>query len=593
MSRKRLIWKLYPSYLLVVLVALAAVSWYASTAVRTYFRGSTRTSLQQTGSMLGYMLSKRWPPESSAALQERVREIGDRTSMRITVMNLQGTVLAESRKELPLEDHSNRPEFQQAVKEGLGISTRYSNTLRQNMMYVAQAFYMDGDMAGVIRTSKSLIRLNQTLQRIYHRLFLGGLVVAVLAAGVSFVIASRITAPLRDMRGVAERLAGGDFRAHMRIPESQELAEVATAVNTMAQELHHRMEAVVRNRNELQAILASMAEGVLAVNADEVIIRVNEAACRMLAVNQKQARGRLVQEVVRNSHLLELVHNALEQAAPVQSQILFHQGIEETYLQVRAHQLRTESGERLGVVVVLNDVTRLKRLENLRREFAANVSHELRTPVTSIKGFVETLLDGALEDPPDARKFLNIILTQADRLNTLIRDLMLLSRIEDDAESGELATQTVSLRPRLENAVDTRLHKVRDKNIELEIQCPQDLRVTVHAVLFEQAVANLVDNAVNYSNPGTRVLVTGHRDGDEICVSVSDEGCGIAPSHVKRLFERFYRVDKARSRELGGTGLGLAIVKHVMQAHGGHISVDSTPGEGSTFTIHLPVPPRK
>jgi len=298
----------------------------------------------------------------------------------------------------------------------------------------------------------------------------------------------------------------------------------------------------------------------------------------------------------------------LESPDPIEDDVVLH-GQRERIFRVRGTALRDSgapSGSGVGAVVVLADVTRYRQLENLRRDFVANVSHELKTPIASIKGFVETLLDGALANPDDADRFLKIIASHAERLNNIIEDLLSLSKIEQSEEAANLPLSDAALRPVLETALSSCQPQADARRIALVLSCDEALTVQLNPPLFEQAVINLIDNAIKYSGTQSEVFIEASVTGVEsaaddpsapheadIVVAVRDRGCGIAPEHLPRLFERFYRVDRARSRKLGGTGLGLAIVKHIVQAHRGRITVESTPGEGSVFSIHLPAPNRK
>jgi two-component system phosphate regulon sensor histidine kinase PhoR len=257
-------------------------------------------------------------------------------------------------------------------------------------------------------------------------------------------------------------------------------------------------------------------------------------------------------------------------------------------LQVRGTSLSGSQGEAVGAVIVLNDVTHLRRLENIRRDFVANVSHELKTPITSIKGFVETLLDGALDNREDAERFLKIVAKQADRLNSIIEDLLSLAKIEQSVEAADVQLEPSRLADVLQSAIDECGPKAAARGITMRLACADEILADVNPPLIEQAAMNLLDNALKYSEEGSEVLVEVVRRPAEIAIQVHDQGCGIEAEHLDRLFERFYRVDKARSRKLGGTGLGLSIVKHIVHVHGGHVTVESAPGKGSTFTIHLP-----
>ena len=294
-----------------------------------------------------------------------------------------------------------------------------------------------------------------------------------------------------------------------------------------------------------------------------------------------------MQEIIRNSDLRRLAELALASEQSVEDDIVLR-GHQDRILQVCGTSLRDLKGRSIGAVLVLHDVTHYRHLENVRRDFVANVSHELKTPIASIKGFVETLLDGASENPEDAKRFLRIVAKQADRLNQIIEDLLSLSKIEQSEEQANLPLEEAGIKDILDAAVNDCLAPAAERRIRINVSCDTDLLANINARLLEQAVVNLLDNAIKYSEPGEEVLITARALANEVLISVTDHGCGIDRDHLPRLFERFYRADKARSRKLGGTGLGLAIVKHIVQAHRGRVSVQSTPGKGSTFTIHLP-----
>ncbi len=264
-------------------------------------------------------------------------------------------------------------------------------------------------------------------------------------------------------------------------------------------------------------------------------------------------------------------------------------GDPERFLQAHGANLRDDQGRSTGVLVVLNDVTRLKTLENIRRDFVANVSHELKTPITSIKGFLETLKEGALNDPVNAERFLDILIAQTDRLDMIIEDLLTLSRVEQDSEKGNVVLQEASVKEVVEVVVKACRFKAEEKNIQLECAIEEEFSARINGTLLEQAIMNLVDNAIKYSESGKTIRVTVSRKPHEIAIAVADQGRGIPKDHLNRIFERFYRVDKARSRKIGGTGLGLSIVKHIAHAHAGRVTVESSPGRGSTFTVHIPV----
>ena len=312
----------------------------------------------------------------------------------------------------------------------------------------------------------------------------------------------------------------------------------------------------------------------------------NQAAVRLTGIDFESNPNAHLREVAPNTPLAQFVVQILNSAKPKESEFgnLSQSG---RILQVHGSVLRDVQGKGIGAVVVFNDVTRLRRLEQVRRDFVANVSHELRTPITSIKGFVETLLDGALNSPEDARRFLEIVAKQSDRLNAILGDLLTLSHIEEGEEKKSIDVEVMGIRDTLEAAMELCSKKASAKNIRVSLECESAIKACINPSLLEQAVANLIDNAIKYSPADSDVVVRAAQE-EEVMIQVEDRGCGVAAEHLPRLFERFYRADKARSRALGGTGLGLSIVNHVITAHGGRVTVESTPNVGSTFSIYLP-----
>jgi two-component system phosphate regulon sensor histidine kinase PhoR len=308
----------------------------------------------------------------------------------------------------------------------------------------------------------------------------------------------------------------------------------------------------------------------------------------LLGISLSNAKGHTVQETVRNADLQRFINGILSGQGEAEVEIVLH-GIESKYLQLSGTMLRDGEGENFGGLVVINDITRVRQLENIRREFVANVSHELKTPITSIKGYIETLQEGAIKDKQNASRFLEIIAKQADLLNALIDDLLSLSKIEQEAERGQIQLADGNVRRIIDAAIAAYEAKASERRINVTLYCKDEVIVKANARLLEQAVGNLLDNAIKYSEVGNSVDVKIVKNKGEVAVEVNDHGPGIAPEHLPRIFERFYRVDKGRSRELGGTGLGLAIVKHIIQAHGGRVTVESTLGKGSTFTLYLPI----
>ena len=366
-----------------------------------------------------------------------------------------------------------------------------------------------------------------------------------------------------------------------------EFNALADATYSLAASLQDRLNAVTEQRNELEAVLSGMVEAVLVFDAEERIIRVNRAAESLFQIAEPKVKGRSLQETVRNTELHRFVGHTLSKDDPGEREIVILSD-PDIFLQAHGAKLMDAQGQKIGGLIVLNDVTRLKALENIRRDFVANVSHELKTPITSIKGFLETLKEGAIKDPENAERFLDIIIRHTERLDTIIEDLLSLSRIERESERGEITLEKGSVREVIEAVGRTCFKAARKKNISLECDVEEDLSAKFNSTLLEQALVNLVDNAIKYSEPEKKVELEAKKTVGEIVITVRDQGCGIPKEHLQRIFERFYRVDKGRSRKEGGTGLGLSIVKHIVNSHRGRIDVESSPGSGSAFSIHLP-----
>ena len=405
------------------------------------------------------------------------------------------------------------------------------------------------------------------------------------AAFLTRLIVEPLRVALRDIRRGADQFARGELSRRLSIVEPRELHDLAHTLNRVGVQLRERVEVVERQRKELNATFAAMREGVIVLDQDRRLIRVNDAAEHLLGITRATALGKTVYEVIRNITLQKILDQAFIDQQPVEGDVAIFDPIERS-LKVYARLLADTEAVN-GLLIVLNDLTDIQRLENVRREFVANVSHELRTPITSIKGFVETLLDGALEDPIEARRFLEIIDRQVERLSAIFDDLLSLSRIEQQEGRGEFEFENIAVRELLETTLQSFEKRAQEKQIALVLEAG-DESIAVNRNLMEQAIGNLIDNALKLSAEGTKIVVSALSDHAEMVFSISDQGPGIEREHLARIFERFYRVDKGRTRKLGGTGLGLSIVKHIAQVHGGSVEVKSVVGEGSVFSVHVP-----
>jgi two-component system phosphate regulon sensor histidine kinase PhoR len=599
---RKLIWQIFPAVLLVVFVTMAGGIWYGSMVLKDFYLQELDSGLSDRALMLRPYVDTFVGRKDDASLKKFCMVSGQESSTRITIIDTQGKVLADSDEDPDvMENHQNRPEIIEAMHGNTGKSLRYSRTLKTRMLYIAIPLYGTEDKAGakavtgVLRVSVPAVAIDATLRSLRGKIIVGACGLILLAALIALLVSRNISRPLEVMKINAERLSRGDFSHRMLGLQgraaSLEVAALAEAMDMMAAQLDERFKTIVNQRNELDTVFSCMVESVLAVDCQERIINLNTAAASLFGINKEKAKGRLVQEIVRNVPLQRQIATILENGRPLEDEIVLPDDEGgERFLQTNLVSLRDGGTERDDVLIVMNDVTKLRRLENMRRDFVANVSHELRTPITSIRGYVETLLDEKLENRENGIQFLEIVLRQADRLNAIIEDLLSLSRIEQEAESGEIVLAEGRLRPVLETAIQTCQIKADQQDVRITLECPAGLWGIMNDTLIEQAVVNLLVNGIKYSERGSTVAVQAEIAGpqkDQVLIRVKDTGSGIGKEHLPRLFERFYRSDKARNRNRGGTGLGLAIVKHIVQAHGGNVEVQSKEGKGAVFTISL------
>ncbi len=593
MQQRPILWQIFSSYLLIMLAALVAVLLIGAILLRQSALVAVDGQLERIGREFELQLAAvpgdQFTDSGLAALQTESNNVARLTATRITVIDVAGRVLCDTRESpSKMENHGHRPEIIEALNGGVGKATRYSETLDKTMQYVAVPMMQQRQIRGVVRVAVPMSVSDANISVMQMRLLLAIVAAASVVIVICFVAARWLSRPLEEVSEGARRLAGGDPTVLLPAPNNREMNRVVEALRTMSRQLEEHSHAMGRKGTEQQAVLSSMVEGVLAVDWRERVIILNGAAAQIIGGKQADLVGRNLQEVIRNAELRRFASRALVSDEPIEDDVVLHGEVDRVLL-VRGTALRDAQARSIGAVIVLNDVTHYRHLENIRRDFVANVSHELKTPIASIKGFVETLLDGALDEPADARRFLGIVAKQADRLNAIIEDLLSLSKIEQSEEAADLPLETGLVRDVLAGAANECQALIEQRGVQLSVECDHNLTARINSPLLQQAVFNLIDNALKYSEPNKSVRLVCLVVQDEIQIHVIDQGSGIAKEHLPRLFERFYRVDKARSRKVGGTGLGLAIVKHIVQAHHGRVSVTSAIGVGSTFIIHLPI----
>ncbi len=525
-------------------------------------------------------------------INQLAHQLGSQTGLRITIITVDGTVIGES-DVAPgdlneIENHLHRPELQEALEHGVGSARRLSHTIGVDLLYVAVPVYstaLSPQLLGFVRVALPLHEIGRTTGRVRHTVAIVGIIVGLIDIPFLFYLARRYSEPIDAMRQMATRVANGDFLA--RAPENMggELGELGHALNQMSDQLETRLRELTAEKAELNATLSNMIEGVLVVDTGGRIRLANITVRRQFNLPETVV-GRTVMEAFRNQSLQEIITQALANDQVNARELSFY-GEEERVFDVNGACLRGREDVRTGVVVVFHDITRIKQLENVRKEFVANVSHELRTPLSIIKGYVETLLD---EQPPDeetARQFLQTIEKHSLRLEALIDDLLSISELE--SQQARLELKPVSLPATVEAVVEELKQRAQERSMTVALELPGTIpAVRADAQRLHQVLFNLLDNAIKYTQTGGRVTVTAKEANGEVEVCVRDNGTGIAPEHLPRIFERFYRADKGRSREMGGTGLGLSIVKHIVLAHGGRVWAESQLEKGSAFYFTVP-----
>jgi two-component system phosphate regulon sensor histidine kinase PhoR len=543
------------------------------------------------------------PSPTPSRLQEMARDLGSRASARVTLVAADGTVIADSAVRdadlSALENHRSRPEIHQALATGHGQDVRSSHTTGERTMYRAMVMTQPRDaQLIVVRVGFPMVVLDREISKLQQNLSLALGVAFFVAMTLGIWLARSITKPLSDIALAAQQLASGHQTVPIKTTAQDEVGLLATTLNHMANQLHAKIDELSEDRAQLLAMLTSMVEGVMVLDYRGHVLQVNPALERMFGVSRAEARGRPCAELFRHQQLNDLVTAILRSRAHHENEIVL--ALTGRCLHIEASVAGGERENEACVVLVFHDITELRRLEKIRKDFVANVSHELRTPLTTIKGYVEALLDGAKDDPAASTKFLDIILKQSDRLNLIIEDLLELSKIE----SGHVVfkKEPLDLRPIIDHTLSM-MKPIADKNGHRLVSSVDDTLPPMAGDegRLVQVLTNLLDNAVKYTPSGGTITVGAklvpeigitEQTGQTIELSVVDTGIGIPEQDRPRVFERFYRVDKARSRELGGTGLGLAIVKHIVEGHGGQVWVEAAQPQGSRFVVRLPISTR-
>lgn len=590
MFASRLYWKICAASAVPALIAALSVGAVVSQRQHEWAAEQARRRLRDTALILREELGGSFVGSPTRDLQQSLTRLGAATGLRITLISADGTVLADSNdRPARLDNHLDRPEIRAALADpaGLGTSERISGTVKTPMLYVAVRIGDPHNPAGFVRTALQTSQLGSPFGSTQPLIWAAAGAGLLTAMGLSHFLAGRIVRPLRTVTAAAEAVAAGDVPQQVEVGAGREMGALAEAFNLMSREVAGRIELLQHQQAEwqqtsarLEAVLGAMIEGVIAIDERQRVVFANRAARRLLSFPSADIDGRPLWELCRIPAVQDVVADVLAGTAQRRAEI------ELPRRQAVVSLVATRLGHSRGAVLVLHDVTELRRLENMRREFVSNVSHELKTPLASIQAYTETLLEGAIDDPEHNRRFLQRIEEQADRLQALILDLLRLARIESGVDTWEV--QPVDVQEVVAECIAAHDSAAETRGVVVETAPPEaPVWVTADEAGLRTILDNLLDNAIKYTPPGGRVTVRWSAQDDLAQIEVADTGVGIPEEHQARIFERFYRVDRARSRELGGTGLGLSIVKHLTQVFGGSVEVASRPGAGSRFTVRL------
>lgn len=585
--------KIFLNIVIVLLLGVAICGILSARVVEKNLVESIEERLITESGLVTAFLGERLV-DGSGDTEKTINEIKQITNARITVIEAGGNVIIDTEEDYSVMDnHSNRPELAAALKGAVGKSIRYSNTLKVDQMYIAQPIYKDGNIVGVVRLAKPLYEINSLLNKLYINVFIAVMAGILVASLLGYKMALNITKPIKEITYSASRIAKGDFEKRINITNGSEVGILANSINDMASKLNETIGSLQDKNIKLEAIMSGMVNGIIAIDSSERVLFINHVAERLLNITDREIVGKHLLQVARNNSIDSYLKTILKSKKFFDTEITIDDSVEKI-LKLYANPVnQVNENDIEGIIITLQDVTELRKLERMRTEFIANVSHELKTPLTSIKGFVETLKMEDNGNKQDTMRFLNIIENEADRLYRLINDILSLSELEQRIIKTK--KESINVEESIIEVVSMLKGQSEDKNIELSVDLDKGLqRLNGDPDKLKQMLINLIDNAIKYTPENGKVVVEAHNlsgetGRDKVVIKVTDNGIGISSQHIPRLFERFYRVDKARSRKVGGTGLGLAIVKHIVILFNGEIKVTSEAGKGTEFKIILPV----
>ena len=586
---QRLWLKITGSYLILSITFVLVLWFFISSIIQNTYTDMTEDHLIENAQLISEVITLGGLDEDRETLDEWTSHFNEEISLRYTIIARDGTVIADSESDIEaMDNHINRPEIDAVLvkNQEVGESTRLSDTKDESMMYVAIPVEIDGEIIGAVRTSVSTQSIDNAISAIWTTLSAILFIILLISVISAALLSYNITKPINRVINVTKRLQNKDYSARINADYTGEIGNLNTSVNALAASLQAHVNEIEESEKQLNSILSNLVSGVVLIDDKGKVDLTNHATERFLSKHTSKIEGKEYTYVFGPLGIDHLIESVIEDNVKQhdEAHIYFP---EERILDVHIAPYYSQGWRQRGAIIVLHDITAIRKLEKMRSEFVANVSHELKTPITSVKGFAETLLSGDVPDEETAKQFLQIIYDESERLNRLITDLLELSKIEKQAMP--LKITEVNVNEVIEKSTQTISKFARDKNLTLHLpDSEHPVFVEADVDRLGQIVLNLVANAVNYTSDNGDIYIDAEERSSKVVISVKDTGMGITEEALDRLFERFYRVDKARSRHSGGTGLGLAIVKHLVESHDGKIYVNSQEGIGTTFTVELP-----
>ena len=577
--KKNLFYKIFFSYLVIISLSFLLLDLFLREEVEKNLTSQIETEMMSYAKIID--LSPR------EKVTEQIGEMANISNCRVTLIDARGKVFADSEKDVTqMENHSNRPEVQEARLKGSGISVRFSSSLNIDMLYVAVTIRNGEKINGYVRLARPLHDVQKVIQKMYESILGASAIAVIVSLLIALFISYRLAEPIRAMERFTEKLRQGEPVGAILLNTADETKKLADNINFLVEELKDKIRIANEEKSKLMTALTSMTEGVLIINAQGLIEFVSPVLGDMLSVRYEDVFGKTLMEAFRSAELQKILTEFKRTGENITREITLDMA-EAVILNVSVSAVHGYPQED-KTMIVFHDVTRLKKLEKVKEDFVANVTHEIRTPLTAIIGYLETIKNGAIVNIDETKKFVDIILNQAERLNRLVEDLLTLSHIE--LKELKFNFENVSINAAITNVISLVEAKAKEKKITIHNNVRENFpMIRADKDKLTQIFVNILDNAVKFTPESGRITIVAKEADAYTAVSISDTGIGVPRDEIQRLGERFYRVDRSRSRDLGGTGLGLSIVKHLMIAHGGRMEIESELGRGTTVFLLFPL----